>query len=104
MLYEVITVWDISVMRLMIRVLISRSKVLTVPMSSALSGIMLKRVPLVIFPTEMTAGSTVKLDSLLIMVCNPSIIFAEIRIGSTPDQGWDPWVCFPLILIRNNFV
>ena len=71
-------------------VLISGFRVLTVPMSSALSGITLKRVPLVIFPTVITAGASIRYASLEMMVWKPSIILAEIKIGSTPLQGAEP--------------
>ena len=58
-----------------------------VPTISAVSGMMLKRTPAVILPTVITAASLVRSDSLEMMVCRPSIIFALIKIGSTPPQG-----------------
>jgi len=80
----------ISVMRFMTIALISGFNVLTVPIISEVSGITLNRVPEVILPTVMTAGSSTNSASRLMMVCKPSIIFAEIKIGSTPVHGVEP--------------
>ena len=58
----------ISFIRFIICNRMFESKVRTVPIISADSGIILKRVPEVIFPTVITAASSVSLASRLIMV------------------------------------
>ena len=46
--------------------------------------------------------SFVRSTCLLIIVCKPFTICAATTIGSTPPQGWEPWLCLPKTLILNT--
>ena len=68
----------------------SLSKVRMVPTIWADSGIILNLIPEWIEPIDITAPSFVSSEFLLIILCKPSIILAEIKIGSTLFHGCDP--------------
>ena len=78
------------------------SRVLIVPVISAVSGIILERTPLLIVPTVMTSGAVVKSIWRLTICCKPSIICALAAIGSTPPQGCEPWLPLPFTLMVNQ--
>ena len=69
---------------------ISGSKVRTVPTSSTVSGMMLKRTPPLIEPTDTTTGARVMSVCRATIVCRPSTICDAVTIGSTPCQGRPP--------------
>ena len=50
----------------------------------------LNLIPEWIEPIDITAPSFVISEFLLIILCKPSIILAEIKIGSTLFHGCDP--------------
>ena len=78
------------------------SNVRNVPIISTWSGMMLLRMPPLMAPTDTTAGCAVMSIWRLTSVCRPITICAEATIGSTPPQGFDPWVCSPLTRIRKR--
>ncbi|MNN58347.1 hypothetical protein D3C81_1733920 [compost metagenome] len=73
-----------------------------VPVITTDSGMMLLAIPPLIEPTLTTPMPLVRSLRRLMSVCRPSTIFALATIGSVPVQGAEPWVCCPLMVMRNS--
>ncbi|MNL84827.1 hypothetical protein D3C87_2129260 [compost metagenome] len=56
--------------------------------------------PALIVPTLMTPMPLVMSIRRLIRVCRPPMMFSPAIIGSTPLHGAEPWVCWPLRVMR----
>ena len=72
------------------------SNVRSVPIMVAVSGMMLKRVPLLSWPAVRTTGVAVMSTWRATIDCVPSSTCAATVIGSTPAHGCEPWVCLPV--------
>ena len=71
-----------------------------VPVISTVSGMILAAEPALSVPTLITPMPCDRSARRLTRGCRPSMMAALATTGSTPLQGAEPWVCWPLTMRR----